>query len=87
MIFYSRNFKEKGANKKATFIKRKQKDIILRLRQERAQLRCMQEAYRSVCEKHQSVEMDKKKLLNEPYQMSKSKLEHFETCFATFMIH
>ncbi|CAL1266548.1 unnamed protein product [Larinioides sclopetarius] len=72
-----KNFREKGANKKASFIKRKQKDIILRLRQERAQLRCMQEAYRSVCEKHHSLEMDKKKLLNEssklPYQISKRK--------------
>ncbi|KAF8781994.1 Centrosome-associated protein 350 like protein [Argiope bruennichi] len=72
-----KNFREKGANKKASFIKRKQKDIILRLRQERAQLRCMQEAYRSICEKHHSLEMDKKKLLNEPsqlpYQMSKKK--------------
>ncbi|GBM12544.1 hypothetical protein AVEN_188709-1 [Araneus ventricosus] len=72
-----KNFREKGANKKASFIKRKQKDIILRLRQERAQLRCMQEAYRSVCEKHHSLEMDKKKLLSEssqlPYQMSKRK--------------
>ncbi|GIY08689.1 centrosome-associated protein 350 [Caerostris extrusa] len=70
------NFREKGANKKASFIKKKQKDIVLRLRQERAQLRCMQEAYRSICDKHHTLVTDKKKLLNEsifvPPQTSKN---------------
>ncbi|GIX74521.1 hypothetical protein CDAR_458832 [Caerostris darwini] len=71
-----KNFREKGANKKASFIKKKQKDIVLRLRQERAQLRCMQEAYRSICDKHHTLVTDKKKLLNEsifvPPQTSKN---------------
>ncbi|GFR17638.1 centrosome-associated protein 350 [Trichonephila clavata] len=72
-----KNFREKGSNRKASFIKKKQKDIILRLRQERAQLRCMQEAYRSICDKHHSLIADKKKLLTEPidlpYQVAKRK--------------
>ncbi|GFY67396.1 centrosome-associated protein 350 [Trichonephila inaurata madagascariensis] len=64
-----KNFREKGSTRKASFIKKKQKDIILRLRQERAQLRCMQEAYRSICDKHHSLIADKKKLLTEPIDL------------------
>ncbi|GFS78326.1 centrosome-associated protein 350 [Nephila pilipes] len=64
-----KNFREKGSNRKASFIKKKQKDIILRLRQERAQLRCMQEAYRSICDKHHSLIADKRKLLKEPIEL------------------
>ncbi|XP_015907783.2 uro-adherence factor A isoform X1 [Parasteatoda tepidariorum] len=66
-----RKLQEKGADKKKiSMIKKSQKDLILRLRQERAQLRCMQEAYRSVCEKHQSVLTSKHELLSEPTSLA-----------------
>ncbi|XP_035226875.1 centrosome-associated protein 350-like, partial [Stegodyphus dumicola] len=61
-----KKLQEKGSERKVSAVKKRQKDIILRLRQERAQLKCMQEAYRSICEKHHSLLADKKKLLNEP---------------------
>lgn len=73
-----RKLRQKGAEKKVSTIKKKQKELILRLRQERAQLQCMQEAYRSSCEKHHFLLKDKKKLLKEPsllaFELLNSKL-------------
>ncbi|KFM79311.1 Centrosome-associated protein 350, partial [Stegodyphus mimosarum] len=72
-----KKLREKGSERKVSAVKKRQKDLILRLRQERAQLKCMQEAYRSICEKHHSLLADKKKLLKEPstlvYQMLNEK--------------
>lgn len=73
--------RQKGAEKRVSTIKKKQKELILRLRQERAQLQCMQEAYRSSCEKHHSLLKDKKKLLKEPsllaFELLSSKLLNY----------
>lgn len=73
--------RQKGAEKKVSAIKKKQKELILRLRQERAHLQCMQEAYRSTSEKHHSFLKDKKKLLKEPsllaFELLSSKLLNY----------
>lgn len=65
-IIYDRKMKDRGAKRKVSFIKKRQKELIFRLRQERAQLQCMQEACKGICEQQQSLFDDKKKLLKEP---------------------
>lgn len=63
---FSRKFRERGADREASAIKRRQRELIVRLRKERAQLQFMQEAYKTQCEKPYSFLQDKKKLLKEP---------------------
>lgn len=79
-----RKLRQNGAEKRVSTIKRRQKELISRLRQERAQLQCMQEAYRSSCEKHHSLLKDKKKLLKDPsllaFELLSSKLLKYIYC-------
>ncbi|KAG8183664.1 hypothetical protein JTE90_010138 [Oedothorax gibbosus] len=72
-----KNLRAKGKNAKASHIKKLQKDLISKLRHERAHLRCMQEAYRSMCEmNHTMLTEDKKNWHGHDmvaYQFKKSK--------------
>ncbi|XP_054706908.1 centrosome-associated protein 350-like [Uloborus diversus] len=65
-----KKLRDKGKEREVTAIKKLQNEIILRLRQEKAELQCRQEACRSICENHKALLEDKKKLLKEPMSLA-----------------